>query len=467
VASSSNRRNKKQTEGKRSLEGTEEDEPKPATAPSLSPLDPTIEAVPGVLAALAAVWQDCVADILPHICSFLDIKTVLTRFSLVNKAWNTAGKDPLAWDTLDLSPYNLNEYMMNDIFTRDATRRWGKVTTICLDECHLALTNSLVLDFCPLLEKLSLRRCSGVDDSTLCLGLGWVSSPELQSLNLSFTAITDESLWYLAHLPKLTMLNISWCNVTDSGIACLRTLALRHLDITGCDKLTNTAIMHLAASHGERLVGLHAGSCHLLSARALSHLAESCTHLEELNFCDTKLDFDFNCPPLWRQLMTNNSFTSLNFRGTRVTDECLKAVAAHCHSSLKLLNIAYCEHITSQGIAALSCCTLLESINFAGLSKASTDGCLSQIFSACNSLAKVNLKLCQHLTDQVLQALGAHCPLLESLIVTQVGSMTDKGVLYLAEGCPHLKRVDLDRTRVTVVGLQSLLASAPGLQIRF
>ena len=49
VASSSNRSNKKQTAGKRSLEGTKEEDKKTATAPSLSPLDPTIEAVPRLI----------------------------------------------------------------------------------------------------------------------------------------------------------------------------------------------------------------------------------------------------------------------------------------------------------------------------------------------------------------------------------------------------------------------------------
>ena len=46
MASSGNRSNKKQTAGKRSLEEEREDDKKTATAPSLSPLDPTIEAVP-------------------------------------------------------------------------------------------------------------------------------------------------------------------------------------------------------------------------------------------------------------------------------------------------------------------------------------------------------------------------------------------------------------------------------------
>ena len=49
VASSSNRSDKKQTAGKGSLEETKEDDKKTATAPSLSPLDPTIEAVPRLI----------------------------------------------------------------------------------------------------------------------------------------------------------------------------------------------------------------------------------------------------------------------------------------------------------------------------------------------------------------------------------------------------------------------------------
>ena len=49
VASSSNRSNKKQTAGKGSLEESKKDDKKTATAPSLSPLDPTVEAVPRLI----------------------------------------------------------------------------------------------------------------------------------------------------------------------------------------------------------------------------------------------------------------------------------------------------------------------------------------------------------------------------------------------------------------------------------
>ena len=49
MASSSNRSKKQQTAGIRSLEGTKEEDVKTATAPSLSALDPTIEAVPRLI----------------------------------------------------------------------------------------------------------------------------------------------------------------------------------------------------------------------------------------------------------------------------------------------------------------------------------------------------------------------------------------------------------------------------------
>jgi Leucine-rich repeat (LRR) protein len=58
--------------------------------------------------------------------------------------------------------------------------------------------------------------------------------------------IDDEGLELLRFLPKLTILNLSSCGLTNEGIANLKVLThLADLDLSFCNRLTGPALKHL------------------------------------------------------------------------------------------------------------------------------------------------------------------------------------------------------------------------------
>lgn len=74
-----------------------------------------------------------------------------------------------------------------------------------------------------------------------------------------------------------------------------------------------------------------------------------------------------------------------------------------------------------------------------------------------------SLCLCFDCSDSVIQVLGDHCPLLQSLDVTSSRSVTDRSIPSLLK-CKQLRELQLHRTSVSVVGFAQLLVGLPKLQ---
>jgi len=69
----------------------------------------------------------------------------------------------------------------------------------------------------------------------------------LTGLNLAENRnITDAGLAELTALPGLTILNLSSCSLTSTGLTALQSLThLRRLDLSYCNRLTDAALKHL------------------------------------------------------------------------------------------------------------------------------------------------------------------------------------------------------------------------------
>lgn len=71
---------------------------------------------------------------------------------------------------------------------------------------------------------------------------------ELEILNLSSVDLTNAGLPHLLALPRLTHLDLSYCNrITDTGLKTLRGLTnLAHLNLQGCVKVTHGGITRIS-----------------------------------------------------------------------------------------------------------------------------------------------------------------------------------------------------------------------------
>ncbi len=100
---------------------------------------------------------------------------------------------------------------------------------------------------CPRLVSLDLAENRKItDDGLECLK----ALPELVSLNLSSCDLTNTGLPHLLDLPRLKYLNLSYCHrLTDSGLKTFKGLPnLMYLDLQGVLKITTAGLSKIRKS---------------------------------------------------------------------------------------------------------------------------------------------------------------------------------------------------------------------------
>jgi hypothetical protein len=124
--------------------------------------------------------------------------------------------------------------------------------------------------------------------------------------------------------------------------------------------------------------------------------------------------------------------------------------------------------LTDISIAALSASRfppLLTHLNLSGL-KHITDATFVPFIRQCTQLRFLDLTRCEGLRDRSLEAIGASCPLLHTLLLYATPHMTDTGFAKLALGLPALTHLDLTGMKlITDASVESLARSCPRLRV--
>ena len=159
-----------------------------------------------------------------------------------------------------------------------------------------------------LIENIDLSNSQITDDD-----LTWVTLhfPNLTSLSLWNTQITDAGLAHIAKLNNLTSLHLGGTQVTDAGLAYisgLNSLTSLHL---GGTQITGVGLAHVARLNS--LTSLDLGGTEITDA-GLAHVARL-NSLTSLDLGGTQIT-DAGLAHVARL----NSLTSLNLGGTQITD---------------------------------------------------------------------------------------------------------------------------------------------------
>ena len=232
-------------------------------------------------------------------------------------------------------------------------------TAICESATRISLRNCRADDaagFAGLqamrkLRNISLRDSPLVTDEFVARCL--TDRPCLTALDLSFCPqLTQLDV----NLPELTSLKIAGTSITDEAICRLLSTCpkLRHLDVTQCN-LTDTGFKALA-SLCPMLQTLVAASCPWLTSNGLIHLAH-CSTLTQLNVAGCKV----NDGALLSTLQHNKSLRALNVTGcTKLTDIFLEPLGWLEGSQMTVcpdlvnLNLSDCSRLTDNTIRKLS-----------------------------------------------------------------------------------------------------------------
>jgi len=77
-------------------------------------------------------------------------------------------------------------------------------------------------------------------------------------------------------------------------------------------------------------------------------------------------------------------------RCSNIKDRSLEALCKNCAESLRVIDISYCQHLTDNGVRALSMCLSLEDLSLEG-NMGITYESLDQVVTSCPLLNSLNL----------------------------------------------------------------------------
>ena len=253
--------------------------------------------------------------------------------------------------------------------------------------------------------------------------------PELNTLDLSLTHITDQGIQEIKSLPGIVELNLRFCEyVTDEGMAAIKGWKkLKRLNIHGT-KTSDTTLEHISGI--TTLESINVGSV-MLTDGGLERLT-TLPNLKELTMGGNELG-DAGIQAL-RQIPT---LTYLDLSGRQGTDSNVWAVSI---SDVGLEAVLTLKNLRELRFGCTAIGVGIEGAKFAEVSTTSVTPLWLERMKSLGKLERLALQGCNRLNDDAIQSLIA---------------------------MPSLREVDLKGTAVTEKGIAALRAAKPNLQIYF
>jgi F-box/leucine-rich repeat protein 2/20 len=278
---------------------------------------------------------------------------------------------------------------------------------------------------------LSIEAGSGLSDAHLSfisrscpslqtLNFGISKSRDLVDLNFTedyekYEGIGDDGISAIAAACKnLQRVNLRWrINVGDRGISSLvrGCLSLSHLDLSGCERITNLALA--AISNANCLETLILDGCKMVNNVGIHFLAQGKTSstLKTLDLCEC----------------------------CRITDEGIGLLPQMV--ALRDLSLAKCgATITDKGVASLASSKNLQSLNLSWLPNVS-DLSILAIRSGCSDLKELVLSGCDQITGTSLQGFAS----VQAITLSACPNILREDVEAIVNSCHILKYLGLDK----------------------
>jgi Leucine-rich repeat (LRR) protein len=290
--------------------------------------------------------------------------------------------------------------------------RTDKAFGLALHSSNVTGEGLVHLAHCPRLSILDLSFCDAIDNSAIA---NLPPLHELASLNLYGLPLSDAGLKALSNQERLQRLSIARMAVTDEGIKELgRLRALRALDVSSCKKITGAGLKQLADGNAGLQVLL-------------------------LGFCGGLSD---GGPGFFSRL---SDLQHLNLTWTNVSDDQLADISRL--KRLRVLVLKDCRQISEAGLKRLAMCRSLEDLTLEGIPSV-TDAVLKEL-AALPKLRALDLHSCEGFMGAGLRELN-RLPELRYLNLSRCKQLVGRDFAGLA-GTKSLKTLELSFTRVSDV----------------
>jgi len=145
-----------------------------------------------------------------------------------------------------------------------------------------------------------------------------------------------------------------------------------------------------------------------------------------------------------------------------MNDDCIALIAPRYGSHLTTLLLAECEDITDAALAHIALhCPMLEHIDLSGCPV--TDIGVSNLVRFCRHILTLSLRKCYNLSKVAFLNVARHLFELEKLTLSHT-SVCDSVLHELGANCPLLRELELtDCKQVTKAGVQHIIATLPNI----
>ena len=408
----------------------------------------TVKICENIHSAVKDSFESLPDDVLVQIFSYLP-KVSLVRLSIVNSRWHRVCFDASLWREVCI-PFDLR-YNVTDSTLMRLTMCSKNMYKLYLVECR-NLTDDL-LEFisihCPNLKKLQLCGCVQITDRGM-LAIARQCT-KLKKLGIAKTKVTDRSLNILIqNNTGLKSLEASTQACTVETLSELRNCkCLRKLNVyeTPEEVLVKKSGIVLDDSMLEALGKSCPCLTHLVliydnveaSDSSLRGLARGCPLLENL-----EID---SCPAVGDQgivaLIENGTLEHLHLGESRVSDETLRAVAAHL-PRIRSLKLEYAD-VTDNGVFLLmGRCKFLEELSLGVKITENLTDITASIISCLSGpfLCSLEFNSCA-ITDRGLSILVSNSVLLTSLSIKACTQITFEGLMKCLKRCQGLRLLDV------------------------
>ena len=280
----------------------------------------------------------------------------------------------------------------------------------------------------PALKFLNINGCSRISDKgtrALCAKCWY-----LQTFSLEDVFLLDDNAFRfdLAYdgrlaadenmLKNLVTLNLRDCvNVTDVGIQALseRCRKVETLILRGCDKITNTALIHLTNAYEDNFPmcdafkTLDLSYCAGISAEGVLQILPACGILEDLR--------------LSGMVSVDDNF---------IQEMCIKA------GTIQRLAVEKCVFMSDAALCSMADYLWLEYLDVTGCRRITDDG-IEVVTVACNGIFSLLLSGVHRITSRSINAISRNCTVIQELEVQKCPLLLEKALDDLQNMWPHLR----------------------------
>lgn len=322
---------------------------------------------------------------------------------------------------------------LEDSAVQEIARRCSRLVSINLNNCVRTTDQSLVdfFQFSSTLERLSVRNCINITDNAFLAVSTFPIPVNLRHLDLiGCDRLTDAAVLTISKLwPHLSVFKISSRNITDHSIVELvhRCVEFVVIDLSGCELITDLSVQGIMKN------------CSMLQELTLS----GCRNITDNAFLSTYSVLDLHKLNLSRCLY--------------ISDVAVNCIIKNSPNLIDI-NLGFCGSITDNSISLFpSRSPNLVELN---LSKCTglTGTVLSYLVTQIPHLIKLNLYNCvQALTQESALALALNCTKLRCMDLSSCSSLTDDLLKTLVWGCPFLEELALeDCSLVGEIGIEAI-----------